>query len=139
MPFSKALAQEFLLGPDLVETTALEAAVCLNSCYNCLSQSLYIGQTMEDNGRRFGLLYCSLERSSANKYRWRVKPKLRLFMHLTRASQGRPAQCWTYRDEDFGGAISKLSRRRRGANTAASTARNTLTRFFSKHQVPLLA
>ena len=65
-------------------------------------------------GKQFLLLYVSLSESDESKVFWRFKPKHHLFQELTEYDNCNPSQNWTYRDEDFGGTVAAISRRRGG-------------------------
>ena len=51
----------------------------------------------------------------------------------------RPSLYWTYRDEDFGGTLARMARRRGGRSTARSTGESVLSRFAGKADVPDVA
>ena len=93
---------------------------------------------LKENSRKFALLFVALEARSEPPA-WRVKPKLHLFQEMCETTDSCPSLCWGYRDEDFGGSLSQLSRRRGGSNNPASTAKSVLVRFMAKHAVPILA
>ena len=65
----------------------------------------------------------------------RVKPKMHLFLELC-IEGGKPATCWTYRDEDWGGSVAKMSRRRGGLLSTAAYSSNLLDRF--RMQQPMI-
>eukprot|EP00971_Amphidinium_carterae_P046157 908670-Amphidinium_carterae.1 len=60
-----------------------------------------------------------------NSDRYTVPPKLHLFLELAREGV-RPSMSWTYRDEDFGGCMAALARRRGGRDTPSATSYGTL-------------
>ena len=135
-PFAAQVAQELLSDADLVESTAKQCASHLLACYNCLSAVSFDPDQLASHSRRLCLLWVALEAATPEDHTlWRVKPKLHLFQELCE-SGSRPSTCWTYRDEDFGGSLSKLSRRRGGKKTPASTAQSVLYRFIAQHPVP---
>ena len=59
---------------------------------------------------------------------FRIKPKLHMFLHVC-SDGSRPARYWAYRDEDYGGSVARLSRRRGGCRNATATSLNVLQRF----------
>lgn len=137
--FASEIADQKLSDECPLEHTAKQCARHLLACYSCLSKLHFDHEVMKSNSRSFCLLYVALETTSPNAKFWRVKPKLHLFQELCEESGNLcPSQVWSYRDEDFGGGIASLSRRRGGANTPLSTGVNTLTRFFAKHRPPSL-
>lgn len=136
VPFGHQAAQELLSDLDLVEATVKQCAAHLLACYNCLSAASFQPDLLADHSRRLCLLWVALEAATPDDNTiWRVKPKLHLFQELCE-SGSRPSTCWTYRDEDFGGSLARLSRRRGGNNSPCSTAESVLYRFIAKHQVP---
>ena len=70
---------------------------------------------------------------------WRVKPKLHMWLELCDLTDGAdPALTWTYRDEDLGGAVAQMGRRRGGKFSAERVGRNTLQRFCFRHPFPYI-
>jgi hypothetical protein len=57
---------------------------------------------------------------------WKIKPKLHLFLELCSVERTRPSLCWNYRDEDFGGSVARLARRRGGLLSASAFSRNLI-------------
>ena len=66
---------------------------------------------------------------------WRVKPKLHQFLHIT-DDGGRPAKCWNYRDEDFGGSVARQSRMKGRWRDISCFCRHGLDLFKMKNRVP---
>ena len=59
---------------------------------------------------------------------WRVKPKLHMLLEL--CSEGsRPSTFWTYRDEDFGGSVSRMVRRRGGLLSVRAFSKSLIDKF----------
>ena len=136
VPFAAQVAQELLSDADPVESTAKQCASHLLACYNCLAAASYCPDQLADHSRRLCLLWVALEAATPEDHTiWRVKPKLHLFQELCE-SGSRPSTCWTYRDEDFGGCLAKLSRRRGGKKSPFSTAQSVLYRFIAQHPAP---
>ena len=83
-------------------------------------------------------MYSALAESLPNM--WRLKPKMHLLQELCemREQPSNPSLFWTYRDEDFGGSIAHISRRRGGKNSSSSTATSVLDRFIAQTVVPTL-
>jgi hypothetical protein len=116
---------------DPIELAVKKAAVHLHSCYECLSHDKFQADVLKDNCIRFCTLYKTLEEKVPGNY-WKIKPKMHLFAELC-SSGANPSIWWTYRDEDFGGLIATLCRRRGGAYTATSMALATLHKFRAKN------
>ena len=117
--------------------TAAAAAALLAQVYSNLSHNSFNANDMSVSMRKFMALYVALEQHSDNKKLWRFKPKFHLAMHLVESGSN-PADFWNYRDEDFGGAVAALSRRRGGKNSPLATARRMLNCYCVKHKVPRL-
>ena len=66
--------------------------------------------------------------NAADSASWRIKPKLHLFLHIT-SDSSIPRLTWTYRDEDFGGSVARMARRRGNLLNCKSTSESVLTRF----------
>ena len=66
---------------------------------------------------------------------WKAKPKLHLFLELC-ADGSNPSKTWTYRDEDWGGSVARMARRRGQLLTLPSFSSNVLARF--KMQQPIV-
>ena len=93
---------------------------------------------MAHHSRTFALLQVALETHAEqhNSLNWYVKPKLHMFQEMCEFGSTRPATCWTYRDEDFGGSVASYAWRRGGALTAVSVSSMVLIKFRAKHNVP---
>jgi hypothetical protein len=121
---------------DAVESTAKLAMMHLDQCYKALSRSsMFAADVLQEHSVKFSLLYVALERAHEGTRDFRVKPKLHLFLELCR-ERGKPALCWNYRDEDWGGTVSKMSRRRGGLLSVQAFSANMLQRF--KMQQPVI-
>jgi hypothetical protein len=138
VPFAVELSEKYLRDTNMTEKAAKEASKALGLCYECLSCEKFSHEVLALNSKTFCLLYTALEENAKGKD-WRVKPKMHLFQEICEESESRPSTCWTYRDEDFGGTIAKISRRRGGKNTVYSTAFNVLNKFVAKNKVPILS
>lgn len=136
VPVARELASLLLQGNDPVDQAVREAAVLLDQCYAMLSAPLFDHEILKQSCRRFCLLYVSLENHMADGHSWTFKPKFHIWEELCEEASVCPSTCWTYRDEDFGGSVAKLGRRRGGFNTAAATANLVLNKFRAKHDPP---
>jgi hypothetical protein len=137
IPFALAAAQKLLDRGDAVEEAIITATSSLASCYQCLSHDSYEPAVMREACKAFCLQLVALETRLPRVFR--VKPKLHLFQELCEMSHNNPSMTWNYRDEEFGGSVSALGKRRGGANTAVSTAMNTLNRFRASFSFPRLS
>ena len=126
--FGKELVDElFVADPSPVEEAARVGMHNLDMCYRCLSNAvIFSHELLRDSSFRFAQQFCALDTMDRNL--WRVKPKLHLFLELS-IETGRPTTCWTYRDEDWGGSVAKMSRRRGGLLSTAAYSSNLLDRF----------
>lgn len=128
VPFGVKIS-ELLADDNAVELSAKQAMKHLNQCYRALStSSIFDTYVLQENSVKFALLYTALEASADGTRSWRVKPKLHLFMHLC-SDGSKPALYWNYRDEDWGGSVAKMSRRRGGLLSAKAFSENLLQRF----------
>ena len=129
IPFAHACAQELLSDGNPVEMAAKTAASELNQCYACLAhETIFYGDLLKEHSIRFALQYVALHDYYGDDVRFALKPKLHMFLEI--CSEGsRPAMYWNYRDEDYGGTVAKLSRRRGGLLSAQGFSENFLCRF----------
>ena len=95
--------------------------------------AIFSASAMEAAGRRFALLYTSLE--TCNEKRWHIIPKLHYFLELT-MSLSCPSLAWTYRDEDFGGSVAALGHPRGGPRTPKCAGEQVLCKFMGSNYVP---
>ena len=94
---------------------------------------------LRENSRRFCGLYVGLEACS-RRPDWRVKPKLHLVQEMCEMTDGnKPQLTWTYRDEDFGGFMAQLARRKGGRNMVTSSCREVLRKFYTRTEIPFIA
>ena len=131
VPFACKLAYE-MLDPLVPRYGAIrQAAFHLNEVYSALSANHPSPcETMKESGIKFALQYVALHDhcNAADSASWRIKPKLHLFLHIT-SDSSIPRLTWTYRDEDFGGSVARMARRRGFLLNCASTSESVLTRF----------
>lgn len=138
VPFAVSFATQWFSDDDAYEKTMKQAAVALNNCYDCLSAHKFEAKLLAQNSKQFALLSVALEAFADSKF-WRVKPKLHLFQEMCECSNSMPSTCWTYRDEDFGGSMAAMSRRRGGRLSPGSFASSLLTKFAIRNKMPRLA
>ena len=73
----------------------------------------------------------ALRRTAGNDVDWKLKPKIHMWLELC-AERSRPSQFWCYRDEDYGGTVAALARRRGGKNSAQAMSETVLDLFAIK-------
>lgn len=130
IPFGVFISSAFLDANDTVHCAILSAAKHLSDCYANLARSSYDPEKIRAASRKFCLQYCSLETHfGPDSVLWRLKPKFHLFQELCEMSRSCPSLFWTYRDEDFGGALSHFARRRGAPCTAPVAAQTIIDRF----------
>jgi len=131
VPFAFRITQE-MLDPTVPKYAAIRAAAYhLNEVYSALSSSHPTPcETMKEHGIKFAIQYVALHDfcNPANRFAWRIKPKLHLFLHIT-SDSSIPRLTWTYRDEDFGGSVARMARRRGYLLNNRSTSAAVLSRF----------
>ena len=126
-----------MLDVDVPEHAAMkQAAFHLNEVYNALSANHPSPcDTMKEHGIKFAIQYVALHDylNHLDEKAWRIKPKLHLFLHIT-SDNSLPRLCWTYRDEDFGGSVARMARRRGNLLKCGSTSKTCLGKFkISNH------
>ena len=135
IPFGLQLARETFVHPSPEQAAALVGMEHLDFCYRSLSRdTIFAKDLFEDSAVKFASQYCALEAYNKYEQLWRVKPKLHLFLELA-LERGRPTTCWTYRDEDFGGSVAHMARRRGGLLSSAAFSINLLDRFRMQQPV----
>jgi hypothetical protein len=136
VPFARLEAARCLSGGKPEEVTAMQAAVHLEKCYNCLSN--YDTVTLQNESTHFLLLYKALEEHavSVGSCAWKVKPKFHIWQELCNMPDN-PVSHWVYRDEDFGGYVAQVAKRKGGKNTVRATGEQVLNKFRAKHTLQL--
>ena len=131
VPFVWQLADEMLDMRVPKYEAMRHAAFHLNEVYSALSSSHPDPcPHMKEHGIKFAIQYVALHDlcNPVDSNAWRIKPKLHLFLHITCASS-LPRLVWTYRDEDFGGSVARMARRRGHLLKCSSTSKVCLSRF----------
>ena len=131
VPFVWQLAQEMLDISVPKHAAMSHAAFHLNEVYSALSADHPDPcATMREHGIKFAIQYVALHDhlNAADDKAWRIKPKMHLFLHIT-SDNSMPRLTWTYRGEDFGGSVARMSRRRGGLLKCGSTSFSCLSRF----------
>jgi hypothetical protein len=137
VPFAASAARRLLDDAQPMEQAAKAAAGMLAVCYDMLNSERFEAGQLANASRRLALLLVALERRAAPPD-WRIKPKLHLLQELAEIDASCPSTCWLYRDEDFGGSVAQLSRRRGGANRPHTTSLCVLRKFCAKHRLPAI-
>ena len=135
VPYLDEAAARLLSDADPVEHAVKTAAKHLHECYRLLrNDAVWAPAGLEHHSMRFCQLYVALSDAHEDPWLWRIKPKLHVFLELCR-EDSKPAKFWTYRDEDFGGSVARMSRRRGGKISASAFSRNVLERFKLKQPI----
>ena len=125
--------------PDEVRAEAFTARVCMRhlaECYSFLSAGMEPrADTLVDHALAFHTNLRTLH--GMNAARWQLRPKLHMFMELC-FEGGVPSSSWNYREESFGGSLSRQSHRRGGFGTPLAMSRSTLGKFCAKESLPRL-
>jgi hypothetical protein len=138
VPFAHQCAQDLLSPDDLQEQAARAAAYHLDQCYMALSNdSVFARDVLKEHSIKFAAQVVALEAVHADEAtpQWKVKPKLHLFLELC-SDGSEPAKIWNYRDEDWGGGIARMSRRRGARTSLTACSGNLLARFRMSTPVP---
>ena len=108
----------------------------LSTCYSYLSTAMEAqDMSLLDSAVAFHSVLRGLNAIDAK--RWQLRPKLHLFMELCR-EPGPPSSSWNYREESYGGSVSRQSHHRGGVSTLLSMSRTCLAKFCSKEALPRL-
>ena len=133
--FGLEISERYLSSQDPVESTIKHAARMLSCIYNHLSRGSFDAPLLGVQARQFLGLYAALSGAHPDSLLWRIRAKMHIWLHLCESGDN-PADTWCYRDEDFGGAIAGLARRRGGKNAPRASAERVLRSFCAKHGVP---
>lgn len=136
VPYALQVCRQKLDPQSPIEHTILKMAEHLQACYANLSPAAFNADDLQLNCKKFCLLYAALEEMTNDRSKWHIKPKMHMFMELCE-QRTCPSLHWNYRDEDAGGGVMQLARRRGGSNSPGATARNMLLRFMAKNRIPV--
>ena len=128
VPVVCRLCEELCDLNDPVEEAIAKAAHHLKEVYACLSGDHPDPEAqMKDHSIGFALQYVALHDhfNEDDDRLFIIKPKMHFFLLLC-SEGGRPSRNWCYRDEDFGGSISKAARRRGGMSRPMTTSMKVL-------------
>ena len=138
VPFALELGRKHLNAQDVMEGTILACCKHLDGCYQNLSPAVFTSESLKTHSRKLCALLVALEAMADDRSKWAVKPKLHYFQELCETMDTCPSLSWCYRDEDAGGAIMQIGRRRGGSNNCWATAKNMLDKFRAKNSIPYL-
>lgn len=125
-----SMREKALPNVDAELDAAFWASASLVECYAALGDDGALAR-LPDSAKKFAIMLVALE--EINGDRWAVRPKLHNLLHL--AELGSPAKRWVYRDEDFGGSVAGLARRKGGQMTPSATSSTVLWKFLLKCSV----
>lgn len=138
IPWALEASNRLLSDQVPLESTAKCAMGYLNQCYTNLSGAAYNADNMCEASRRFVLLYTALEAATEGKI-FSLKSKVHLFMELTQLSRSNPSKTWYYRDEEFGGSVAQLSKKKGGSSNPHAVGSALLNKFLALHKsIPIL-
>ena len=138
IPWALEASNRLLSDQVPLESTAKCAMGYLNQCYTNLSGAAYNADNMCEASRRFVLLYTALEAATEGKI-FSLKSKVHLFMELTQLSRSNPSKTWYYRDEEFGGSVAQLSKKKGGSSNPHAVGSALLKKFLALHKsIPIL-
>jgi len=137
VPFGLIAAQRHLRDDDAFEKAMKSAASHLKNCYDglragnraCSHDAFY------ESSKAFALQYRALYRACGNGVSWRPMPKMHMFLELC-SSRTELEKFRNYRDEDFGGSVSRQSRMKGSWKLLGTYARHSLDLFRCKNQAP---
>ena len=135
VPYAPFATDSFLTGPGDIEAAVSSMARELAAAYECLSVERFDHERLAGHSRRFCGIAVAMERRH-DGILWRCKPKLHLFQELAEFFPDCPSLFWTYRDEDFGGSMAQLARRRGGASNPGVLSKSLLERHCARHALP---
>ena len=134
VPVMLHVARELLDAHDPIQGTVLHITEELQQCYACVFGPDRAAADLPGHCRRMATLWVTLERLLPEHFR--VKPKLHMFQELCELDPGSPARHATNHDEETGGAVVGLGRRRGGPNTASSVGYQALLKCTAKVPSP---
>ena len=138
VPYALQLAVRKLDANSELEKTILACAQLLNACFENLSPAKFQAEHLKINCRKFCTLLVALVSSVNGSTKWHLKPELHMFQELCETMESYPSLTWTYRDEDAGGGLMQVGRRRGGSNNCWATGLNVLDKFKAKNRIPVL-
>ena len=137
IPFCLQLVNTWELPLDLERFSARAAMRHLSRCYSFLpAEDVPPGPgSLIDSALAYHTSVRALH--EIHPKRWQLRPKLHLFMELC-LEPGPPSSSWNYREESYGGSVSRQAHHRGGLATLLSMSRSTLAKFCAKEALPRL-
>jgi hypothetical protein len=135
--FGGQMAEQFLSDADPIEQAIKTAAHHLCNCYMSLHARLeaFSHAALYNSSKNFAIQYGALWAAHGHSVAWRPKPKMHLFLELCSAAT-EPQKFWNYRDEDFGGSISRQCRMKGRWKNLSAFCKHGLDLFKMKNKVP---
>ena len=133
VPLAAQLARENASGVE--GETIMHVTQHLNQLYEFIRMDEFPVELASETCRRMCILLSALEEHAMTQGSicWRMKPKAHLVQELLEyqtTQEGNPKLFWTYRDEDWGGWLSRCAQRRGGHATPESVSLQVLRRFM---------
>ena len=137
VPFGLIAAQRHLSDDDPKEKAMKSAAGHLKNCYDGLraSNKACSHEACYESAKAFALQYRALYRAYGDGVTWRPMPKMHMFLELC-SSRTEPEKFWNYRDEDFGGSVSRQSKMKGSWKKLGTYAKHGLDLFKMKNKAP---
>ena len=109
----------------------------LAKCYDTLSS--HYGPTALPDLKQFSISFAEklVALAEIKGGRYSLPPKLHMWLELC-AEGCTPSKGWNYGEEDFGGSVASMARRRGGKESPLATSKNTLLAFMAKQPLPTL-
>ena len=117
---------------DAEHLGARAAMRALASCYAFLSANKPAQGSLLDHGLTLQKILQGLH--SISKKRWQLRPKLHMFLELA-AEGANPSASWNYREESFGGSVSRQAHVKGGVTNPLGMSRAALTKFCVKESL----
>ena len=121
-----------------LEQSIKQAMYHLHQCYCNLSKEAFSAANLREHSRRFAVLYVAIEERVNDPCLFWVKPKLHQLQELCEMKQSCPSLFWNYRNEDFGGHVMQVAKKRGGRHSPYSLSANLLRKFTGKNALPFL-
>ena len=135
VPYLREATLARLDGGQPLQAAVQQAATDLAECYDALhNDTIFHAFLLQRHSRLFALQYVALSHAHAGTRNWVLKPKLHMWLELC-LEGGRPARFWSYRDEDYGGGVSRKAHRRGGRATVAALSSQVLESFRVKQPI----
>ena len=137
VPFGGLMAQQYFSDAEPIEMAMKTAARHLCNCYNSLHarHEAFSHAALHNSSKHFAIQYGALWPAHGHDVAWRLMPKMHLFLELCAAAT-EPQKFWNYRDEDFGGTVSRQCRMKGCWKKFAAFCKHALDLFKFKNQAP---